>query len=74
MKAPIMKPKLLNPWELAQAVGTEKAHTKFFFSKFIFCNCLDGKKPFTYTGQHTREFGQDNDEMLSKRQKEILAE
>lgn len=32
-KVPAMKPKLLNPWELAAASAPEKASTKFFFSK-----------------------------------------
>lgn len=30
-KAPIMKPKLLNPWVLSQVQAPEKASTKFFF-------------------------------------------
>ena len=34
-KVPAMKPKLLNPWELAAASAPEKASTKFFFSKCI---------------------------------------
>ena len=33
MKAPIMKPKLLDPWTLALVQAPEKAGTKFFFSK-----------------------------------------
>ena len=34
MVAPIMKPKLLDPWTLARVSAPDKASTKFFFSKF----------------------------------------
>ena len=33
--APIMKPKLLDPWTLSRVQAPEKASTKFFFSKWI---------------------------------------
>ena len=32
-EAPIMKPKLLDPWTLSRVQAPEKASTKFFFSK-----------------------------------------
>ena len=39
-QAPIMKPKLLDPWVQSRVQAPEKASTKFFFSKYIcFVNC-----------------------------------
>ena len=32
-KAPILRPKLLNPWEMAAALGADRAATKNFLSK-----------------------------------------
>lgn len=60
-----MKPKLLDPWTLGRVQAPEKASAKFFF--------LD-QKPFTYTGTHGNEFKDPSDDILSKRQKEILDE
>ena len=34
-QAPIMKPKLLDPWTLSRVQAPEKASTKFFFSKLL---------------------------------------
>jgi len=61
--APIMKPKLLDPWTLSRVQAPEKASTKFFFSK---------TKPWTYTKGHTREFNASGDELLSQRQRDLL--
>merc|ERR1740117_1001342 len=57
-KAPIMKPKLLDPWTLGRVQAPEKASTKFFFSD---------QEPFTYTSSRGDEFGASTDETLSKR-------
>ncbi len=38
-KPGILKPKLLNPWEMAAALQSERANTKNFLSKFYLkCN------------------------------------
>ena len=63
--APIMKPKLLDPWTLSRVQAPEKASTKFFFT---------GQDPFTYTGNKSREFPAPDDQTLSIRQREILTD
>ena len=79
-----MKPKLLDPWTLSRVQAPDKASAKFFFRKFqLICTklisdfsflSLVDQKPFTYTHLHGKDFKDPSDELLSRRQKEILEE
>ena len=63
--APIMKPKLLDPWTLGRVQAPEKASTKFFFT---------GQEPFTYTHSTSEQFKDAGDEALSQNMKEFLVQ
>ena len=63
--APIMKPKLLDPWTLGRVQAPDKASTKFFFTD---------QQPFSYAPSYGKEFTEPPDELLSRRQRDILIE